>query len=498
MRWVILWKHLLVFLLPARIMQSSLYYLYTSYQVTRSVRLMTIHHSFPPSPALPLLAISGITYAQPAMFPTLNTCNSIAASAYLTWTNFETGSKLLEFSCIVVSARANQYTTKAPSLFRSLMLNSRCSCHGRWPFSAPQHLPRHCITHAQSFHRSPVDWSDGLDPRSYSGCPTSEWSSGRRFGPTFVTYVRGGLPTTPEKPNTCSCAGATSAAIVKSCESWLDQETLYHERGPRPSHLWHPKHWMSVSLHRCVPRWILVYGPDPTTGIDLLPMFPSLPQQLPSPFLGGCPLVPMLWVENESTSEAIARCYSRTQRKETQRERMRLCRLEMCLELEALFVQVMSCWESSGCRRCVEYGRQRDRRCRWEEGIYIYSSFSYFLGQLVRYDNIDSYPAFRWLTNTTWPTLHLAQPPGTSWLRCLEKKFSTQSVEHVWCRALLLHRTPRLPLRPCASWNKLSSSEVVPTVQPSNTATNTHSCGKSTWHWCHRIENTWLFALQWL
>ena len=42
---------------------------------------------------------------------------------------------------------------------------------------------------------------------------------------------------------------------------------------------------------------------------------------------------------------------------------------------------------------------------------YIYSSF---LVQLVKYDNFDSYPAFCWFTNTKWPSLHLAQPPGTS------------------------------------------------------------------------------------
>ena len=58
-------------------------------------------------------------------------------------------------SGIVVSARANQYSTKAPSSFRSLILNSRCSCHGRRPFSAPWHLHRRCFSHTQSFRQSP-------------------------------------------------------------------------------------------------------------------------------------------------------------------------------------------------------------------------------------------------------------------------------------------------------------------------------------------------------
>jgi len=45
---------------------------------------------------------------------------------------------------------------------------------------------------------------------------------------------------------------------------------------------------------------------------------------------------------------------------------------------------------------------------------YIYPSSCNFLAQLVRYDNVDSYPAIGWLTNTTRPSLHPAQPPGTS------------------------------------------------------------------------------------
>jgi len=39
----------------------------------------------------------------------LKTCNRMATSAFVTFTNFETGSKLPEFSGIVVTTRANQY-----------------------------------------------------------------------------------------------------------------------------------------------------------------------------------------------------------------------------------------------------------------------------------------------------------------------------------------------------------------------------------------------------
>jgi hypothetical protein len=109
MRWMMLRNVLLAFLLPACKMQFPLYLLYTSFQVARSMWLLTIHRSFLPSPDLLLAAITGIMCAQPVMFPTLKTCKATAAGAFLTCTNFETGFKLPEFSVIVVSARANQY-----------------------------------------------------------------------------------------------------------------------------------------------------------------------------------------------------------------------------------------------------------------------------------------------------------------------------------------------------------------------------------------------------
>jgi len=120
-----------------RAMQFSVYQSYTSFQVARSMWLLTIHRSFRPSPVLLLVAIPGMTCAQPTIFPTLITCKATAAGAFLTCTNVETRSKLPEFSGIVVSARANQYSTKAPSSFRSLIVNSHCSCHGTRPFSVP-------------------------------------------------------------------------------------------------------------------------------------------------------------------------------------------------------------------------------------------------------------------------------------------------------------------------------------------------------------------------
>jgi len=51
--------------------------------------------------------------------------------AFLTCTNCKTGSKLPDFSGIVATARANQYSSKAPSVFRSFISNSRCTCHRR-------------------------------------------------------------------------------------------------------------------------------------------------------------------------------------------------------------------------------------------------------------------------------------------------------------------------------------------------------------------------------
>jgi len=126
----------------------------------------------------------------------------------------------------------------------------------------------------------------------------------------------------------------------------------------------------------------------------------------------------------------------------------------------------------------------------------IYSSWCDFLVQLESYDNFDSYLAFCWLTNTKHPSLYLAQPPGTLCMTSLKTRFSTRGEGCLWCQALLVHHTPLLPLRTHPSRSKLTSSQVLPNVQPSNTASNTPSVGKRTNHWYHRIENTSLFALR--
>jgi len=127
---------------------------------------------------------------------------------------------------------------------------------------------------------------------------------------------------------------------------------------------------------------------------------------------------------------------------------------------------------------------------------YIYSSSCEFLVWLVRYDNFDSYPVFWWLMNTNWPSLRLAQSPGTPWMRCLDTRFSTCGEESSWHWALLLDHTPLLPLRPHATQSKQSSFQVAATVQPSNPAINMPSGGKRTANWCHKIANTSLFSLR--
>jgi hypothetical protein len=50
---------------------------------------------------------------------------------------FRDAIQLPQFSDILVSIRANQYSTKAPSSFWSLILNSCCSYHGRCPLTSP-------------------------------------------------------------------------------------------------------------------------------------------------------------------------------------------------------------------------------------------------------------------------------------------------------------------------------------------------------------------------
>jgi len=106
-------------------------------------------------------------------------------------------------------------------------------------------------------------------------------------------------------------------------------------------------------------------------------------------------------------------------------------------------------------------GKKREWRCRWTEGIYILESLQF-----------DPYPAFGWLMNTKQCSLHLSQPPSTSSMSSLERRLCTRGHDSLRHRPLLRHYMARSPLRPPASSSELSCSQVVPTVQPSNTATN--------------------------
>jgi hypothetical protein len=133
MQWVALRKSLLTFLLPAHTLQFSLHSVYKSFQVARSMWLLTIHPSLLLSVVILRLAISEMPCAQPTVVHTLKTYKATAAGAFLSCTNCKMGSKLPEFSGIGVSTRANQYLMKAPFSFRRLVLNSHCSCHRRRP-----------------------------------------------------------------------------------------------------------------------------------------------------------------------------------------------------------------------------------------------------------------------------------------------------------------------------------------------------------------------------
>jgi len=77
------------------------------------------------------------------------------------------------------------------------------------------------------------------------------------------------------------------------------------------------------------------------------------------------------------------------------------------------------------------------------------------------------------LTNTKRCSIHFAAPRGTSWTTSLETRFSIHGEDSLQRRVLHYHLILLLPLGPHASRSKLSRSQIVPTMQPSNTATNT-------------------------
>jgi hypothetical protein len=70
-----------------------------------------------------------------------------------------------------------------------------------------------------------------------------------------------------------------------------------------------------------------------------------------------------------------------------------------------------------------------------------------------------------WLTKRKQPSLHLAEPPTTSWLSSFETRLITCNKDSIWCRALHWENVPLLLLRPHASQTKLSSSLLGPTVE---------------------------------
>jgi len=98
MRWVTLRNSLLEFLLHSRKIQFSLDKIYVSFQVSRSMWQLIIHHSFHLSAVLVEVGLSGMTCAQPTIFPMLKTCNATATGAFLTCTSVVTGSQIPEFS----------------------------------------------------------------------------------------------------------------------------------------------------------------------------------------------------------------------------------------------------------------------------------------------------------------------------------------------------------------------------------------------------------------
>jgi hypothetical protein len=125
------------FLLPTHKLHFSHYSLYTSFQVTRCMWLLPIHCLCILSLVLLLVAIPRSICVQRTMFPTLKTCIAKVPCAFLTCINFETGSMLPDISGIVESSKANRYSTNASFLFRRFILNSCCSCHGKFLFSTP-------------------------------------------------------------------------------------------------------------------------------------------------------------------------------------------------------------------------------------------------------------------------------------------------------------------------------------------------------------------------
>jgi len=197
-----------------------------------------------------------------------------------------------------------------------------------------------------------VDWSDRLHPWRHGGCATTNCWFGRGLCETFAAYMSGRQHASPDKVNISSFGTATSTGIVKSCVSWLDQERLYHKWSPMHSKPWFCKHWISVWVHRWFLGWILLYSSDSTPCVNFLLMSASWPQR--SPFHCSYTVVPLLWVENESTSDSLAIWYCCMYLIEAQSQNSKVCRFSGVFYNERYcFVHVTWYQDSSGWWRCV-------------------------------------------------------------------------------------------------------------------------------------------------
>ena len=82
------------------------------------------------------------------------------------------------------------------------------------------------------------------------------------------------------------------------------------------------------------------------------------------PFISGCPLMPSLWVEDESASKAWTLWFRWIWSKDAQSQCKKWCKLLGVFWNERhCFLQVTWCQDGSCCCHCVQYGRKREWRC---------------------------------------------------------------------------------------------------------------------------------------
>jgi len=173
----------------------------------------------------------------------------------------------------------------------------------------------------------------------------------------------------------------------------------------------------------------------------------------------GAIAVSWQWIYIQNVSIMI-----KSYQKEAEMESSKLCRLLGVFWNERrCIVQVVWCWDLDAVS--VQNTVGKEIASEGGKNGYIYSNSGDCSVQ-------GSTGEFFWLTNTKRPSLRLAEPPGTSLMASFETIVSTRPAGNLPHLSLHLHHTSCLPLRPLASLSKLSSSQVVPTVQPSNMATN--------------------------